>query len=336
MMLGTGVLAQFLQILIGVAVGIIAVLIVGRAGASLRSSAARPAWVASLFGLIGMLTLDVIIPLDTVNRMLGSTNAWNLIQASTATCAFWFFYRSIRLLVLGAAATQPPIWLLIGSLAIQTTAFLLIDRPQGDPQTFTVDHITDPACFAYLMVYIGSVAMLAGASLWAVRRRVRSVFGLFFVGYALIAVAAVSHLLYLLVAFSKIESAPSIEPLRQAFYTVFVPGVVLLCLGFGTVFVRTRSRTAQPMWRVRAFRVELLRQKTAGAPFSLLASVSAAISSEPRARAYAAATAVYDALLDDDAILTMDERQLIEVINSDVLVHLGVADELKTLSEVVE
>lgn len=333
MMTQTGSLAAFLQFTVALSIAIIAILVIGRGSAMLQNTAARPAWIASVFAMIGMLTLDVFIPLDALNAALGGGNLWNLVQALAATCAFWFFYRSIRLLAFGLECSQPSAWLLVASLAVQTVAFALIRTPTGSPESFVIDHVTDPACYVYLMVYISSVGALAVASLWAVRARLRSIYLLFFIGYALIAMAAVSHLLYLTIAFSNIAPMAVTEPLRQAFYVMFVPGVALLCVGFGTVFVRSRRKTAQPIWRLRAFRTEALRRKTNGEVASVATNLRAALSPEPRARAYSNATAIYDALLEEDAILTGNERRLVEVINSELLVHLGVAEELVSLSK---
>jgi len=335
MMTEAGALAAFLQFTVVLCIAISAILVIARGSAMLQNTAARPAWIASVFAAMGMLTLNVIIPLDALNAALGGRNLWNLIQALAATCAFWFFYRSIRLLAFGAGTRQLSSWFLVVSLTIQAAAFAFIAEPEGDPTTFVVDHITDPACYVYLMVYIGSVALLAGASLWAVRARIRSIFVLFFIGYALITAAAISHLFYLTLAFLEGAPPPFVEQLRQAFYVMFVPGVAVLCVGFGTVFIQSRRKTAQPIWRVRAFRAEALMRKTNGLPLSVAANLRAATSPEPRAHAYANATAIYDALLDENAILTQRERRLIEAINSDLLVHLGVADELASLSEVM-
>ncbi len=89
---------------------ICAALLVGRAFGSSQDPARRPAWIASLFGLIGMLTLGVLFPLRWVDVVLGGSNFWNLAQALCATIAFWFFYQATRLGT-GQPRRERPWWI---------------------------------------------------------------------------------------------------------------------------------------------------------------------------------------------------------------------------------
>lgn len=330
-----GPLADVLRTLVIVSVSVIALLAIARAARTRRNSAARPAWVASVFAVLGLLTLDVVIPLTDVDTVLGGVNLWNLIQAVCSTTSFWFFYRSTRLLAYGPDTRQPSQWWWIGSILTQVVCFAFIPDKTGTPATFVQDHADGLACYLYLTVYIASIGIITALSAWAVRDRIRSIFGLFFTGYLLIVVAAGSHLVYLTLMVTTLVSPADLEPLRLSFYALFLPGVGVLAAGFAGVFLRARFRTFQPRWRVRAYRVEMLAREIEGLPTSRRAGLRAALSAAPRAAAAAATTIVYDAVIDEDAVLTSRDRSLIEEVNSDVLRHLGVQDELAQLSEVI-
>lgn len=91
----------------------------------------------------------------------------------------------------------------------------------------------------------------------------------------------------------------------------------------------------QPVWRVRAFRLALIRGKVTDEPLTLPGAVRALAGAEPRARVYSEATSLYDATNEENALLTSSERRLLERTNSGILRHLGVEDELRAIAEVV-
>jgi hypothetical protein len=327
--------------LVGVNLAIIAslalcaVLLVGRAFGSSQDPARRPAWIASLFGLFGMLTLGVVFPLRWVDAVLGGSNFWNLAQALCSTIAFWFFYRATRLGA-GQPRRERPWWIALCAVLIgQTILFAFIQDRGTTSETFVRDHITDPACYAYLMLYIVTLGILSGRSAVIRSKKLRGVSAVFFAGFALVAIASATHVVYLTAAHFELSDAIQNEAMRGLFYVIFGPGVLLLMAAFAIVFIQRQRKVLQPVWRVRALRLALIRGKVTDARLTLLGAVRALVGAEPRARVYSESTSLYDATNEENALLTSSERRLLERTNSGILRHLGVEDELRAIAEVV-
>lgn len=282
-----------------------------------------------------MLTLGVVIPLSWVDAALGGSNFWNLAQALCATAAFWFFYRATRLGT-GTPGPEKPRWIALSAvLGGQTALFALIQGRGATSETFVRDHITDPACYAYLMLYIVTIGVLTGRSALIRARKLRGTSAVFFAGFTLITLACATHVIYLTVAHFQWADKSQNEALRGLFYVIFGPGTLLLIVAFALVFAQRQRKLLQPVWRVRALRLALIRRKVTDTPLTFLGACRALFRSEPRARANSESTALYDATNAEDALLTSSERRLLEQTNSDILRHLGVEDELRAIAEVV-
>jgi hypothetical protein len=327
--------------LVGVKLAIIlslaicAVLLVGRAFGSSQDPARRPAWIASLFGLVGMLTLGVLIPLRWVDAVLGGSNFWNLAQALCATIAFWFFYQATRLGT-GQPCRERPWWIVLCAVLVgQVVLFAFIQNRGTTSETFVRDHITDPACYAYLMLYIITLGILSGRSAVIRSKKLQGPSAVFFAGFALVAIASATHVVFLTVAHVHWGDAMQHEALRGLFYVIFGPGVLLLMAAFAIVFIQRQRKVLQPVWRVRALRLAMIRQKVTDVPLTTLGALRALLGSQPRARVYSESTSLYDATNEENALLTSGERRLLERTNSGILRHLGVEDELRAIAEVV-
>lgn len=331
MISGDGRVLAALALAVAITVALIAILLLLRVPRAWREPAARPAWIASLFALIGMLTLDVGVPLDVVDTWTGGGNSWNLVQALSATFSFWYFYRAIQLIT-HPAARRPSVILLSLSVGLQTALFLSIADREGPPTSFVADHLTQPACFAYLSVYVATIGGLAIAAAVTLRSRTEGTFWIFRVGYVLVAASFAWHLIYLVAGHLELAARPTLELLRQSFYLGFIPGVLLLAVGFFTVFFRSALRRFNPLWRVRSLRLSLLLARLSGSRHGAHLAVHALVDADPRSRACALSTAIYDSLIRDDAVLTKREETLVEVTTSQVLIHVGIARELAELS----
>jgi hypothetical protein len=314
---------------------ICAALLVVRAFGSTQDPARRPAWIASLFGLIGMLTLGVVVPLQWIDAALGGSNFWNLAQALCATIAFWFFYRATRLGT-GAPGSEKPWWIaLCAALAGQAVLFGFIQDRGATSETFVRDHITDPVCYAYLMLYIVTLGTLSGRSAIIRAKKLRGPSAVFFAGFALVSIACATHVVYLTMAHFQWGDAIGNEALRGLFYVIFGPGVLLLMAAFAIVFIQRQRKVLQPVWRVRALRLAMIRQKVTDVPLTTSGALRALLGAEPRARVYSESTSLYDATNEENALLTSSERRLLERTNSGILRHLGVEEELRAIAEVV-
>lgn len=316
-----------------IAVTLLFVLFIGRTRSSLKRSAARPAWLASFFALIGMLTLNIGVPLTTIDGLLGGSNLWNLVEALAATCSFWFFRRAVELLV-NEIPRPRRLWLLGAILAAETVPFLHIIRNGPTTPTFVDDHLEQLACYIYLMVYISAIGVITSHSLLLVRNRVASAFGWFFWGYLLISVACASHFLYLSMGHFDLGSRRTQQGLKAFFYVFFCLGVALLAVGFCSFFLQRQRKQLQPIWRIRALRINLLLRKITGGRRGFTNAFVAVTSNEPRARAYADATLVLDEVNDNNALLTRREAMLLSRVNDEVLDHLGQAGELASISTI--
>jgi hypothetical protein len=318
-----------------VSVALCGVLLIGRAVGSRQDPARRPAWIASLFGLFGLLTLGVLVPLHWVDAALGGSNFWNLAQALCATIAFWFFYRATRLGT-GTSGPDRPRWIALGAvLGGQTVLFALIRDRGTTSETFVRDHITDPACYAYLMLYIITIGVLAARSAAIRAKNLRGTAAVFFAGFTLVAIACTTHVAYLTFAHFEWGDEASNEALRGVFYIIFGPGVLLLIAAFAILFAQRQRKLFQPVWRVRALRLAVIRRKVTDTPLTPAGALRAVFGAEPRARVYSESTGLYDATNEENALLTSSERRLLERTNSDILRHLGVEDELRAIAEVV-
>ncbi|WP_146076678.1 hypothetical protein [Rathayibacter tritici] len=314
-------------------VTLLLVLCIGRARSSLKNSAARPAWLASFFALIGMLTLNIGVPLATVDGLLGGTNLWNLVEALAATCSFWFFRRAVGLLV-NKTVRPRRLWLLALVLAAEAIPFFSIERIGPTAATFVDDHLGQLACYIYLMVYIVAIGTIAAHSLLLVANRAVSVLGWFLWGYRLIAIACASHLIYLTIGHFGLGSREAQQGLKAFFYVLFCFGVALLAVGWGSFFIRRQHKQLQPLWRIRALRISLLLDKITNSKPGVASVFIAITASEPRARAYADTTWVLDEINDNNAFLTSREAKLLKRVNEDLLAHLGHAGELAAISKV--
>ncbi|PPF18338.1 hypothetical protein [Rathayibacter sp. AY1A7] len=326
----------WVRLAIIVSLALCVALFFGRAVGSTKDPARRPAWIASLFGLIAILTLGMVIPLRWVDAALGGSNFWNLAQALCATIAFWFFYRATRLGA-GLPGPEKPRWFALSAvLGGQTVLFALIQHRGGTSETFVRDYITDPACYAYLMLYIVTIGVLTGRSALIRARKLRGTSIVFFAGFALVALACATHVVYLTMAHFEWGQESQSEALRGLFYLIFGPGILLLIVAFAKVFVQRQRKLLQPVWRVRALRLALIRRKVTDTPLTLLGACRALFLPEPRARANSESTVLYDATNAEDALLTSSERHLLERTNSGILRHLGLEDELRAMAEVVQ
>lgn len=331
MIAGDGRVLAALGLAVAIAVALIVTLLLLRVPRAWREPAARPAWVASLFALVGMLTLDVGVPLESVDSWFGGGNSWNLVQALSATFSFWFFYRAIQLITRPMATPPSPILLCL-SVGLQAALFLAISGREGPPASFVADHLTQAACFGYLAVYMATIGCLGATAVVTLRSRSGAVFWIFRAGYVLVAASCAWHMIYLAVGHFELAPRPTLELLRQSFYLGFIPGVLLLAVGFSMVFFRSALRRFSPVWRVRSLRLSLLLTRLTEGSHGARLAVQALLDADPRSRACALSTAIYDSLIRDDAVLTDREENLVNVTTSQVLVHVGIARELAEMT----
>jgi hypothetical protein len=239
------------------AFAIILALFVLRAPTAIRRRAARPAWLASGFAIIGLLTLGFIVPLDPLEDVLGNASLWNLTEAVCSTCAFWCLFRAMGVATGGTARPRIP-WipaLLIGSYLIP---FLFIEYQGSTCSSFVSDHIRQVQCLLYLVNYLVGVGLIASASLWRLRIRREWAFWPFLLGYGAVVVSIPLDIVYLSLTHLEVG-----EPrLRLAFWDgftlFFYAGVLLLALGFLLVYLRATLARVQPDWRIRAVRLTRL------------------------------------------------------------------------------
>ncbi|WP_426624420.1 hypothetical protein ACPPVW_18725 [Leifsonia sp. McL0607] len=236
--------------MIHIAFVLITALFIFRAPSAVRRPAARPAWLASGFGLLGLVCLGIVAPLEGLDALLGGSNLWNLAGAISTTASFWFFGRAVQILDRDVAPTR--MWPLLALAGVQIGIFLAIPERGSTSSHFIEKHVYSPAVWLYQLVYILSIAAIAASSAYTVRRRLRSIFALFILGYAGVALACLSYAFDITVRHFKIFHQSPLSPFNAGFNALFYPGILLIAVGFTVVYLRYSVKQTLIAWRIRA------------------------------------------------------------------------------------
>lgn len=301
---------------------LILALFILRAPTALRRSTARPAWFASGFAILGLLTLGMLVPIPVLDRLVGGMNLWNLGEALAATASFWYFRRALQLLDNPHSAHRAP-WGLLALLVAITVPFCTIDLGPTDVD-FVDNNLTQPGLFVYLFVYLAGLAVIAGRSAWIVRRRWKSVFSVFIAGYALVTFAAILDIAYITTGFFRLGTHDFQHMFFNLFNAFFYPGVFLLAVGFTSVYTARWLTRAQPLWRVRTLALHGIYLRMSGRPItpSLLRALSGG---EPVAGAYDEVVKIRDLSFLENIVLTRREAKIVASIESAIAARGGLA-----------
>lgn len=301
---------------------LILALFILRAPTALRRPTARPAWFASGFAILGLLTLGMLVPIPALDSLVGGINLWNLGEALAATASFWYFRRALQLLDDPQSAHRRP-WGLLALLVAITVPFCTISLGSTDVD-FVDNNLTQPGLFIYLFVYLAGLAVIAGRSAWIVRRRWRSLFSVFIAGYAFVTIAAILDIAYITTGFFRLGTHDFQHRFFDLFNVFFYPGVLLLAVGFTSVYTARWLTRAQPIWRLRKLTLVGINLRMSGKPITprLLRALSGA---EPVAETYDEVVKIRDLSFLENIVLTRQEAKIIASIESAIAARGGLA-----------
>jgi len=232
--------------------GALAVLVLLRTPVALRRPAARPAWFATVLGLLGLLAIGVVIPIPVADSWLGGTNILHLLRTALPVAAFWFLRDAVALQ--GGKKTGRGGPLVLGlMLAVQALIFFQIpDR--GPSSIFFVDeHMIYVAGFVWAVIYVSEIVWIALTMVVMLLPMWKGIYAAFIAGnLATVAggVALVAHC-GLILAGAQAPGAGGIP--WTLFNVLFYPGILLIVLGFVTITVRDFYRVAR--WRIADYRL---------------------------------------------------------------------------------
>lgn len=282
-----------------------ALLFLYRAPRSFRTWRARaavrerfpPAWVASGFAIVGLLTLGVVgLPANAMDEALpvvGGQNVLNLVEALAATAGFWYLRDAIRLY----SGDRPPARRrhLLLHCAVFTACFLAIPDRRGPALTFIDDHLSSVACWVYITLYMLGVLHLAVDSWRSAWTRRTTVPGrAFLTGFAFVAVGAVLDLTYTTLGHVHGELTPIGEGFLDGFQAFFFPGMVVIMVGY---LLPSASRA---VWRWLGWRLALM----SGADASTALARTWRRTPDPLGEAYALTIAIQGRLMDESLRLS--------------------------------
>lgn len=195
----------------------------------------QPAWVASGFAIIGLLTLGLVwLPADAMDQALpfvGGQNYINLLEALTATAGFWYLRDAIRLYSGDRPASRRRHLLL--HCLVFSAFFVAIPSREGDAVRFIDEHLIFISCWIYISLYMLGLLYLAIDSLRSAWNRRSEVPGrAFILGYTLVAIGALLDLCYTTLGHVEGELTPTGSALLTGFQAFFFPGMVTIMMGY--------------------------------------------------------------------------------------------------------
>jgi len=255
-----------------------------------------PAWVASGYAILGLLTLGLVWPATTLDQALplvGGQNFLNLIEALTATAGFWYLRDAIRLYSGDREPGQLRSLVLIA--AVLTGFFMAIPNREGPAETFIDDHLASVACWVYISLYMIGLLWISLSSLFSALPRRNALAGrLFITGFSLVIAAAIADLVYTAIGHFAGELTPLGSAFFLAFQLLFYPGMITIIVGYMLAGV---SRT---LWRYSAWQLE----RMLGTPNSLSLIKRMIQDPDPLDHAYGLTIEIQNRLMNETLQLT--------------------------------
>jgi hypothetical protein len=271
--------------------GALAVLVLLRAPVAFRRPAARPAWFATVLGLLGLLAIGVVIPIPVADSWLGGTNILHLLRTALPVASFWFLRDAVALQSGRKTSRGGPVVLVL-MLAAQALIFFQIpDR--GPTSIFFVDeHMIYVQAFVWAVVYVSEIVWIALTMVVMLLPMWKGIYAAFIAGgLATVAggVALVAHC-GLILAGAQAPGAGGIP--WTLFNFLFYPGILVIVLGFVTITVRDFYRVTT--WKLASYRLTraLASYEDQSAPQVVAAEVPRA--ANPILAAYRAAIQLRD------------------------------------------
>lgn len=228
--------------------GILIALFLLRTPVALRQPQQRPAWIATGAGILGLLTVGAVVPLEDIDTLLGGANIVSLGKTVLPTIAFWFLRDAIRLQI------SPPRprgnrLVLLTLVVAQVIAFVLVPSREGTDENFVNHAVLSPAGLIWALLYTGGVLWIAATAAVEAFSIFKSVFGLFVIGAFMIAAACLALAIHCVLVLARVLPPRSDDALTTIFALFFYTGIVFAAFGFVVLVTRELA------WRAHVLRL---------------------------------------------------------------------------------
>jgi hypothetical protein len=260
-----------------IAFAILLVLLLTRLS-SLKRPSARPAWLATFFGCLAIISIGAVFPLPLVDEALGGTNLINLAQSFLTVTAFWFFRDAVSTFY-----QKPKLrsrWTLLFIVVAMAVPFLFIHDRGPTSNTFMADHVDQLGNVLYNIVYMLAVAVIVLDLIHLLRRPADKIQTVFLVGLIPIPAACAVEITYVVTAHLSPYWGGA-QLLADVFYPLFYLGVSIVAIAWTTAMIRERGTIDRILWKLRSAQVAYLLRR------SVLSAVRAFRSKKPDELAYA-------------------------------------------------
>lgn len=179
-----------------VCLALLIALVMVRAPRAIASPAGRPAFWATVSGIVALSTYGWPIPFLTYDALLGGSNVITLVRDLAATSAFWFFREALGRRA-GGEGRIGSRWGLAFMFGSYIVPFLLI-RDRGETsKDFIIDRLDQTAVWLYGSAYMATLVWLSVSSIINARRNWRGVQLVFITGFAVTTVGCLIEIAFL-------------------------------------------------------------------------------------------------------------------------------------------
>jgi hypothetical protein len=271
-----------------VMMGGLLLLFAARAPIAIRRPDARPAWIATGVGILGLLSIGVVIPMPIADSWLGGSNALFFFRTALPVLAFWFFRDAVALQA-GRRDRRGKAYGIVAMMVGQAVAFFWIFRARPTDINFVDHHMGTLPGLMWAAAYVVEMLWIAVNIVMMLWSRRRSIFGVFILGaFSVIAGGSALLLHCALIFFGAV--APVSGDLPSVLFNVFFyPGLTVIVGGFA--FVTLGDTISTGRWRLRAARLHGILEKERGisAASRSRSALRAFFASAPLATTYEAA-----------------------------------------------
>jgi len=244
-----------------VMMGGLLLLFAARAPIAIRRPDARPAWIAAGVGILGLLSIGVVIPMSTADSWLGGSNALFFLRTALPVLAFWFFRDAVALQAGRRDRLGKP-YGIVGMMVVQAVAFFWISRAKPTDINFVDHHMGTLPGLLWAAVYVGEMLWIAVNIVIMLWSRRWSTFGVFVLGAFSVIAGGIALLLHCALIFFGAVAPISGDLPSILFNVFFYPGITVIVGGF--VFVTLCDLFSTGRWRLRAARLRIILEKERG------------------------------------------------------------------------
>lgn len=220
---------------------LLVLLVVFRGPRAVASASARPAWWATVSGVVALSTYGWPIPLAAYDRFFGNSNVTTLVRDLGATSAFWFFREALAWRA-GSRGRFGSRWGLAIMLLSFTIPFFLITNRGPTAATFITDRLDQTAVWLYGVAYMAGLLWMACSGVLIARKNWKSFQSVFITGFLLVIASCVIEVTYL----TATHFGYGGQEFRYAAWNVselpFFLGIGIIILGIAWVTLGTQIR----------------------------------------------------------------------------------------------